>query len=375
MKYLSILLILFSAACSTPKQDIQNKEVTRYQAANKLPFNPRTYVCYHTSGDINVDGLADDEDWSKVPWSSIFEDIEGPAKPQPTHDTRVKMLWDKNYLYIFAELMEPHVWATLTQRDAVIFQDNDFEVFIDPDGDNHGYFEYEVNAFNTVWDLILIKPYRDGGPAIINWDINGLKSAVKVHGTINDPSDTDEKWCVEIAFPMNALTEYNKWHVAADGVQWRINFSRVQWNTLIVDGQYKKKINPDTGRPYPENNWVWSPQGVIDMHRPETWGFLQFTDKKAGNDNIEFVNNPEEDVRWELMQIYYAQRSYRSKHGSYSSDLKTLVPHGLDVEQCHYFYDMETTPSLFEARATLPNSGVMWHINNESRLWKSGQKQ
>ena len=50
------------------------------------------------------------------------------------------------YFYVAAEMEEPHVWGTLTQHDAVIFQDNDFEVFIDPDGDNHEYYEFEINA-------------------------------------------------------------------------------------------------------------------------------------------------------------------------------------------------------------------------------------
>ena len=75
---------------------------------------------------------------------------------------------------------EPDVWATLTERDSVIFHDNDFEVFIDPDGDTHAYYELEVNALGTAWDLILIKPYRDGGPAINGWDIAGLKVGVDV---------------------------------------------------------------------------------------------------------------------------------------------------------------------------------------------------
>ena len=59
----------------------------------------------------------------------------------------------------------------MTERDSVIFRDNDFEVFIDPDGDTHAYYELEINALGTVWDLLLLKPYRDGGPAINGWDI------------------------------------------------------------------------------------------------------------------------------------------------------------------------------------------------------------
>jgi len=43
---------------------------------------------------------------------------------------------------------------------SIIFHDNDFEVFLDPDGDNWMYYEIEVNAAGQVWDLMLVKPYR-----------------------------------------------------------------------------------------------------------------------------------------------------------------------------------------------------------------------
>ena len=117
------------------------------------------------------------------------------------------MLWDEDYLYFYAELEEPHVWAKLKERDTVIFYDNDFEIFIDPDGDTHSYYEYEVNAFNTVWDLMLTRPYRDQGQAIDNWNINGLKSAVHIEGTLNDPSDKDKYWAIEVAMPWTTLEE------------------------------------------------------------------------------------------------------------------------------------------------------------------------
>ncbi len=96
----------------------------------------------------------------------------------------MKMLWDDEFLYIAADLLEPDIWGTLTTRDAVIFQDNDFEVFIDPDGDTHDYFELEVNALKTAWDLLLPQPYRDGGSAIDGWDIAGLEVGVDIRGTL-----------------------------------------------------------------------------------------------------------------------------------------------------------------------------------------------
>ena len=82
---------------------------------------------------------------------------------------------------------EPHVWATLTEHDSVIFRDNDFEVFLNPTGDGMQYFEFEINALNTGWDLYLPKPYMKQGKADNSWEIPGLKTAVTVQGTLNNP--------------------------------------------------------------------------------------------------------------------------------------------------------------------------------------------
>src|SRR5262249_50376054 len=178
-----------------------------------------------------VNGRLDDPAWQAAPWTDDFVDIEGDAQPTPRFRTRAKMLWDDEYFYVGAELEEPHVWATLTKHDSVIFHDNDFEVFIDPDGDSHDYYEFEINALNTAWDLFLPNPYKDGGSALNGWEIAGLKTAVHVDGTLNDPGDTDRGWAVVIAFPWAALKEQAH-RIAAppnDGDQWRVNFSRVEW--------------------------------------------------------------------------------------------------------------------------------------------------
>src|SRR3954454_4907158 len=148
---------------------------------------PEGYVCHRLSEPIAIDGKLDDRAWRGVPWTTGFVDIEGAVRPRPRFRTRAKMAWDDRFFYVAAEMEEPHVWATLTKHDSVIFHDNDFEVFIDPNGDNHEYYEFEINALNTGWDLFLTKPYRDGGSALDSWEIPGLKTAVHVAGTLNDP--------------------------------------------------------------------------------------------------------------------------------------------------------------------------------------------
>ena len=245
----------------------------------------RHYVCYRTPEPLAVDGRLDEPAWQAAAWSEPFVDIEGYDRPLPRWRTRFKMLWDDSYLYIGAELEEPHVWATLTQRDAVIYRDNDFEVFIDPDGDTHDYYEIEINALGTVWDLFLNKPYRDGGKAATEWNIDGLLAAVSIRGTINDPSDRDQGWTVELGIPWSALIEHApEGRVPRDGESWRLNFSRVQWRLEQVDGGYRKLTDPSTGVPLPEDNWVWSPQGAVNMHMPEMWGVVMFSDSVIGSD-------------------------------------------------------------------------------------------
>jgi hypothetical protein len=170
------------------------------------------------------------------------------------------MLYDDKYLYIAAELEEPNVTGTLTKHDSVIFKDNDFEVFIKPLPETESYYEFEMNALNTGWDLFLPKPYSEGGKADSGWDIAGLKTAVAVQGTLNRPGDTDRGWTLETAYPLAAFNSRQQVPAPEGGTVWRINFSRVEWTP---------------GNPK-EDNWVWSPQGVINMHVPERWGYLHF---------------------------------------------------------------------------------------------------
>ena len=236
-----------------------------------LAAAPKTYLCPRASTPIQIDGDLSDAAWSRAPWTGAFVDIEGSAKPKPRFQTRAKMLWDDTYLYIAAELEEPHVWATLIAHDSIIFRDNDFEVFIDPDSDSLNYFEFEINALNTSWDLFLPKQYLKGGKADNSWEIPGLKTAVRVRGTLNNPADRDEGWTVEMAFPWTAFA--HKGYRAPrpkPGDKWRINFSRVEWRHTVENGKYVKI--PKT----PEDNWVWSPQGVVNMHIPDKWGYVQF---------------------------------------------------------------------------------------------------
>ena len=230
-------------------------------AQAKAPVSvPAAYDCRYTATPIHIDGKLDDPAWSRARWTSDFIDITGDAAKRPSLRTRMKMLWDDHYLYIAAELEEPDVHAKLTEHDSVIFHDNDFEMFLKPLPESESYYEFEINALNTGWDLFLDKPYSLGGKADNSWEADGLKTAVAVQGTLNHSQDRDRGWAVEIAFPLTAFDTRQRIDPPANGTTWRANFSRVEW----FAGRAK------------EENWVWTSQDVVNMHIPERWGRLIF---------------------------------------------------------------------------------------------------
>ena len=247
---------------------------------------PKHYIVNKINDQINIDGKDDELAWSNAIYTDDFIDIEGDKIP--SQKTNVKMLWDEKFLYVFAKLYENHIWGDITKRDEVIYYNNDFEVFINPNDDVFSYGEIEINALGTEWDLFLNRPYRLKGKADSSWDINGLKSAVDISGTLNDPNDLDDYWTVEIAIPLKEIEKLNtsgKDEKVISGDIWRINFSRVNWDFEINNGVYSRK--KENGKYLPEYNWVWSPQGIINMHVPENWGYLVFSE----NDEVFNMTN------------------------------------------------------------------------------------
>ncbi|MES1259646.1 MAG: carbohydrate-binding family 9-like protein [Gemmatimonadota bacterium] len=240
---------------------------------------PLRYVAVRAAQAITIDGKLTEAEWAAAPWTSDFTDIEGSLRPAPPLKTRVRMLWDEQYWYIAAELEEPDLWATVRGRDEVVFRDNDFEIFVDPSGTAHRYFEIELNQIATVWDLFLPKPYREGGHAVNEWNITGLQIVTALHGTLNHPGDHDRGWTVELAIPWAAFADSGRNTVPPpSGARWRVNFSRVEWDVDTAGGAYVKRKDR-AGKALPEHNWVWSPQGVVNMHVPERWGTIEFAGK------------------------------------------------------------------------------------------------
>ncbi|MGQ7868018.1 carbohydrate-binding family 9-like protein [Sunxiuqinia sp. sy24] len=363
---LSIILLLSSPFCSFGQN--------LWEGLDHLFTPVRHYVAYQASEPILLDGKPSEADWAKAAWTNDFVDIEGDRKPKPLHRTRIKMLWDEHNLYLFAELEEPHVWAYYDTNDMIVYHENDFEVFIDPDGNAHDYFEFEVNARNTLFDLFMPRPYRDGARPFVIYNAPGFESAIAVDGTINDPSDRDKKWTVEMKIPFADLRSGVESEVPEQGEHWRINFSRVQWKTDVIDGRYVRRKNPDTGRPLPEFNWVWSAPGIISMHAPERYGIVQFSTHAVGTTKVDFQPAKHAQMRKYAWQIYYKQKSYQREHGWYAANVKQLGLNDRFSLEGNESVSLELEASKWQFTARLTASdGSSCSINNVG-LFKTNQK-
>ena len=165
-----------------------------------------TYLLQRTAGPIAVDGVLDEPTWAKAAPASPLRDLSGGPSD---YAADIRMAYDDACLYVAARLPAKRLRATLTERDSVIYRDDDFEVFIDPFARGRDYLELEINQLGTVWDLFLTAPYRDPEClALHDWDIKGLKTAVTLQGTLNDDTD-DQGWCVEIAWPWASIVGHS----------------------------------------------------------------------------------------------------------------------------------------------------------------------
>ncbi len=315
IKSLSIIFILI-ASLFYGDAKAQSNDINY----NRLLQIPLHYTVLRTSGKMTIDGKDDEKDWRKAPWTQVFTDIETGGEINSAQEAKCKMLWDNEYLYLYVKLKERDLWASILNHDGSVYQDNAFEMFIAPGGETNNYFEFQINAYGTVWDLFMPKPYRNGGKGLSSWDMKGLQKAVNLDGTLNNPADTDRSWSVELAIPFNSIRLSDTQNPSV-GTIWRMNFSRVQWELDTLNGKYFRRKNKATGKLSPEHYSVWSPQGIINLHYPERWGYVLFSDTFSTKD---FLSPEVEKLKLLLWKYYYLQQEFRNKNGKYATSLEQL---------------------------------------------------
>jgi hypothetical protein len=262
------------------------------------------YTCHRTRSPGSLDGRANDEAWQKAPRSPRFVDM---VTGEPGYfDTRAAALWDDENLYISFWVEEPFPEAHMTERDGIVFAENDVEILIDG-GDC--YYEFELNAANTVYEVFFVwqDAYRRGGRfdvpefdllerkalsfggdydrqaasfwvgthprglrwAFREWDLAGLRTAVHVDGVLNDRFFVSKGWSAQVTLPWKSIGPLANGRSLPpkNGDVWRIFFGRFE----------KMSVGGSEVQPHPA--WCWNKHGVMDTHLPECFTYVHFSDE------------------------------------------------------------------------------------------------
>jgi len=253
------------------------------------------YTAFRVETPPVIDGRLDEACWQRAPKSPRFADLVNGSRA--IHDTRAAVLWDDQNLYVGYWIEEPFVTGLLTERDSLIYEDNDIELLV---AGQDAYYEFEMNALGTIYEVFFVwdEAYERGGynrrpeydrsaPGVRpfngvgftnhprgmrtgywNLDFEGLRSAVHIDGTLNDNSDRDRGWTVELALPWSGFAALAAPDGRAlpprDGDVWRMDFSRFN--------QYKAAPPAEDS-----SGWTWSPHGAWDSHIPELFAKIEFS--------------------------------------------------------------------------------------------------
>jgi hypothetical protein len=243
-------------------------------------------------------GRLDSAVWDDAAWSSRFVDMVSGFPG--LYDTRAAVVAHPDGLLVGFRVEEPYPRATLAERDSLVFQENDVELFLDF---GWGYYELEVNALGTVYEVLhLWRDSLDDSPfaadprldlrnpsaftfagdydrrpasfwrgthprgsrvALLDYDFAGLLVAVSVDGVLNDWSAVSRGWRVEMLLPWPELERLSAGAVS-ESHPGPLQAFLGRFQQVPIGDQFLTAA------------WCHHPHGLLDTHRPESFTTVEF---------------------------------------------------------------------------------------------------
>jgi hypothetical protein len=244
MKALLLLFAMGWLGVQTP--------VGKYTEIAGLPAPP-VYTVKAIKETLTMDGDLSEPAWQRAasltlmfPWDS-----QTGAKQRTT----VKLLRDQTHLYVAYECEDADLTAQLTQRDDKVYLDDCVEIFLKPSEKTDSYVGLEMNARGVLFDYFYDFPQKFD-PA---FNLDNVQVKAKLRGTLNESSDKDQGWTLEVAIPWQSLKALAL-NAPARNEEWRVQINR--W-----DGT-------DPARRL--SMWCHSGLKRAHPHNPERFGTLRF---------------------------------------------------------------------------------------------------
>lgn len=223
------------------------------------------YQLKKTGLPVAIDGVLNDEAWEateEVELNNFYSEEEIDARQKTT----CKMLWDEEMIYVSYRSEDKYLTARETKRDGTPFFDDCGEIFIYPlPVADKMHFGFEVNLYKAANDFIFIYDYYPGSFASIKSYNPDYQVAVKWEGTLNDNSDIDTGWTMEMAIPIRLFYKVGPYAQVSPGVRWMFNLLKQDRNDLTGERRISATLFP-----------CEKPLG--DVHSPSAFGLLEFVD-------------------------------------------------------------------------------------------------
>ncbi len=190
-----------------------------------------TYECRYTSEPIIVDGKLDEAAWNKAPALNFYIPV---TDEMPASFTIGKVLWNESYLYVGLKAFDRDIGGKFTERDSPTFKEDVLETFLKPHEEKDEFYNFEINVLGTVFDARQKK-----GMALkerVAWSCEGLTWKTSYRGTLNQPADEDEYWCLELAIPFSGL-DVLEGTAPEEGDTWLFHLARYDYSAYLPDGE------------------------------------------------------------------------------------------------------------------------------------------
>jgi hypothetical protein len=252
VRRLASVLAVLSAALS-PAADV-SRTVAPDPAA--LPA-PRRVIVPKLQGELTLDGEFKEPVWAGAVVLGPFVPAGGLGAARES--TVVRMWYDDTALYLGWTCLDTDIQATFTARDSKFWEEEVVEFFVTR-GELTRYYELQWNPLGGEFDAIITNTLDERGVSRKfegdwSYTAKGMRSAVKVRGTVQKSDDRDESWQVEVSIPFADLGG----PAPKPGEVWRANFYR---------------FNRGTG--HPVEMLSWSAPILNGFHQPARFGFLEF---------------------------------------------------------------------------------------------------
>ena len=176
--------------------------------------------------------------------------------------TSVHLAWSVQHLFVAFVCEDDFVWGNIAEHDGPIYDQECVEIFINPSGCTHQYFEVNLSPKNVVFDACILNKRVEELPdapfiGLHDWELSGLRTAVSIQGIPDEPAMASG-WIAEYALPFAAFSGAPHEPPHPDDC-WRVNFYRID--------------SPRTGD---QELYAWSPVLTGTFHLPWRFGYLRF---------------------------------------------------------------------------------------------------